>query len=500
MLEHATHSGGVDFKTEIQFSTKFDYMFPEHARSPHCLLPPELATLEGLLMLGEAMADPGVQGAPDPFDSGIPAGFTYLGQFIDHDITARTDRELFESRIAELDGTPRAAKPVDPDHVVAGLTNGRRPHLDLDSVYGDGPGLIPGVQATARALYETDLTLKIVPIMGKFDLPRNAESGMAVIADMRNDENVIITQLHAAFLAFNNAVSAGLDAALSDQARYSRARQLSRWAYQAVVLNDYLPNVCDAAVVDDIRINGPRFFAPLVDGRQLFMPLEFSVAGFRFGHSMIRPAYNLNDVTPDIAIMDLLGTKDRTEGTPRKLPDTLLIEWEHFVGATPQHARRIDAKLSDGLAQLPFGPNVLAHLAQRNLLRGYILSIPTGQTVARAMGLKPLGKDELLANESAAVADAFHKGCFYERTPLWYYVLKEADVQKSGQSLGAVGSRLVAETLIGLIKHDRNGVLDTHDSAVTLQDDGLVTVHVPVGPTGADVTELADLLEVAGVL
>jgi hypothetical protein len=105
MLEHATHSGGVDFKTEIQFSTKFDYMFPEHARSPHCLLPPELATLEGLLMLGEAMADPGVQGAPDPFDSGIPAGFTYLGQFIDHDITARTDRELFESRIAELDGT-----------------------------------------------------------------------------------------------------------------------------------------------------------------------------------------------------------------------------------------------------------------------------------------------------------------------------------------------------------------------------------------------------------
>jgi hypothetical protein len=242
MLQHATHSGGVDFKNEIQFTTRFDYMFPEHARSPHCLLPPEIATLEGLLMLGTAMADPGVQGGVDPFESDIPAGFTYLGQFIDHDITARTDRELFESRIAELDGTPRATKPDDPDHVVAGLTNGRRPHLDLDSVYGDGPGLIPGVTATAAALYESDLTLRIVPIMGKVDVPRHPESGMAIIADMRNDENVIITQLQAAFIAFNNAIAADLSTVLTDQARYSRARQLARWAYQAVVLNDYLPH------------------------------------------------------------------------------------------------------------------------------------------------------------------------------------------------------------------------------------------------------------------
>ena len=499
MLQHATHSGGVDFKSEIQFSTRFDYMFPDHARSPHCLLPPELATLEGLLMLGTAMADPGVQGAPDPFDSGIPAGFTYLGQFIDHDITARTDRELFESRIAELDGTPRAAKPVEPDHVITGLTNGRRPHLDLDSVYGDGPGLIAGVSATAAPLYDADLMLRIVPTMGKFDVPRHPESGMAIIADMRNDENVIITQLHAALIAFNNAIAADLSAVLSDQARYSRARQLTRWAYQAVVLNDYLNQVCDPAVVADIRMNGPRFFAPLVDGKQLFMPLEFSVAAFRFGHSMIRPAYDLNDVTPDIPIVDLLGTKDRTVGSPKKLPDSLLIDWDKFVGASAQKARRIDAKLSDGLAHLPFGPNVLAHLAQRNLLRGYLLSIPSGQAVARAMGLKPLGKDELLANESAAVADAFHKGCFDERTPLWYYVLKEADVQKAGQSLGAVGSRLIAETLIGLIKHDGNGVLEAQDSAVTVTEDGLVTVHLPAGG-GADVTELAHILEVAGVI
>ena len=498
MLTHASHAGGVDFKTEIQFRTRFDYMFPVHARSPDCVLPAELATLDGLLLLGDAMADPGVQGGgADPFDSGIPAGFTYLGQFIDHDITARTDRELFESRIAELDGTPRAAKPVDPDQVVAGLTNGRRPHLDLDSVYGDGPGLVAGVRTTARALYEADLALKVVPTAGKFDLPRQSESGMAIIADMRNDENVIISQLHAAFLAFGNAVRAGLDATLSDQARYSRARQFTRWAYQAVVINDYLPTVCDPAVVADILMNGPRFFAPLVDGEQLFMPLEFSIAGFRFGHSMIRPAYKLNDISFDMPIQNLFGVKDLTTGMPRKLPDDLLVEWDNFVGTGAQRARRIDARLSAGLFVLPFGPNLFMRLAQRNLLRGYMLSIPTGQAIAHAMGIEPLSKAELIADDK--VAAAFHKGCFYDRTPLWYYVLQEADVQKDGQSLGAVGSRIVAETLIGLIKHDPNGVFQAHDSAVSIDDDGLVSVEVPA-MGGTAVSDLDHLLEVAGVL
>ena len=499
MLKHASHAGGVDFKTEIQFRTRFDYMFPVHARSPDCLLPAELATLDALLLLGTAMTDPGVQGAPvDPFDSDIPAGFTYLGQFIDHDITARTDRELFESRIAELDGTPRAAKPVDPDAVVAGLANGRRPHLDLDSVYGDGPGLITGVNTTARVLYDADLKLRIEPTMGKFDLPRDPETGMAVIADMRNDENVIISQLHAAFLAFGNAVADGLGGALAREARYSRARQFTRWAYQAVVINDYLPTVCDPAVVADILMNGPRFFAPMVDGQQLFMPLEFSVAGFRFGHSMIRPAYQLNTGT-DMPIEDLFNVKDlAATNTPARLPANLLIEWDNFVGTSAQPARRIDAKLSAGLFVLPFGPNVFARLAQRNLLRGYMLSIPTGQAIAHAMGIEPL-KDQLLAGEDPDVEEAFRKGCFHDRTPLWYYVLKEADQQKDGQSLGAVGSRIVAETLIGLIKHDPNGVFGAHDSAVTIDDDGLVTVEVPA-MGGTAVTEFADMLEVAGVL
>ena len=337
-------------------------------------------------------------------------------------------------------------------------------------------------------------------IGSEFDVLRKPETGVAVIADMRNDENLIVSQLQAAFIAFYNAISANLPTGLSDQARYSRARQLTRWAYHAVVLDDYLKRVCDPPVVADIVLNGPRFFAPLVDGQPLFMPLEFSVAAFRFGHSMIRPSYRLNTTLTNEAVMDLLDTKHRTSTTvPRQLPATDLIDWHNFVGSSAQKARRIDPKLAEGLFHLPFGPNVLAVLAQRNLLRGYLLSIPTGQSVAYAMGIEPLSKDDLLDGESPEVVDAFDKGCFYERTPLWYYVLKEAQMQSAGQHLGAVGSRIVAETLAGLIMHDRNSVLHAHDDAVTRQDDGIVIVRVPVGATGTDVTQLQDLLQVAGV-
>lgn len=164
------------------------------------------------------------------------------------------------------------------------------------------------------------------------------------------------------------------------------------------------------------------------------------------------------------------GAKHRITGM--QLPEELLVQWKHFVGPDAQPACKIDIKLSGGLDQLPFGPNVLAQLARRNLLRGYLLSIPTGQAVASAMGIKPLSEEQLLQGEGPKVEEAFRRGCFGERTPLWYYILKEADVHKSGQTLGAVGSRLVAEVLIGLIKHDCDGVLAATDALVSTSSEG----------------------------
>lgn len=228
--EAITREGG-----EILFSTPFDYLFPEAARDPASVLPPEPRVIDALLELGASIADPGPgnpAATPEAFDSNIPAGFTYLGQFIDHDITARTDRELADigSQIVE-----RPLRALSPDLVIQRLRNGRRPELDLDAVYGDGPALIPNVQTVASPLFEPDLSMRLETAQ-TFDLPRY--DGEAVIADIRNDENVMISQMHATIIALHNRIASNLNG--SDPERYIRARQLTRWAYQSVVLHDYL--------------------------------------------------------------------------------------------------------------------------------------------------------------------------------------------------------------------------------------------------------------------
>ncbi len=287
-----THGGTLNV-AEILFNTKFDYMFPLLAANPECTLAPGATTQGALLALGTAMASDDLT---MPLDSTIPAVFTYLGQFIDHNITAQTDREIGVSRIATPDGNVMDITPLPSTEVVQKLVNGRRPKLDLNQVYGDGPGLGTNASPTeGDELFDlTTLFFKVVSDPPGFDVPRQ-DDGTAIIADMRNNENLNVSQLHCAFLLFHNKVAAGLPAALTKDQRYIRARQLVRWAYQYIVLNDYLPNVCDPVVVNDIAANGVRYYSP--DNDLLFMPLEFSVAAFRFGHSMIRPRYQINATT-----------------------------------------------------------------------------------------------------------------------------------------------------------------------------------------------------------
>ncbi|MCB0207740.1 MAG: hypothetical protein KDJ52_00335 [Anaerolineae bacterium] len=514
MLKHISHTTGVEDAEEISFNTPFGYMFSELAGSDDCKLPVGFPTIRALRQLGAAMADPGQPNNPQAgqFDSTIPAVFTYLGQFIDHDITARTDRDDGLNAIADKDGKDHKFTPLAPADVIRTLKNGRRPQYDLDSVYGDGPNLIgkniPGADTSAGCLYNDDYTLK-VQRNGNVDLPR--EGRKALIADMRNDENVMINQLHAAFLVFHNHVAANLDISLSNQSRYITARRLVRWAYQYVIINDYLKHVCDPHVVNDVLENGPRFFGPRVSGGPLAMPLEFSVAGFRFGHSMIRPFYRLNEMSQAVEINKLIDVSqaERRIGNdllvlgPKnqyKLKPEFSVDWQNFAQFehnTPQKARRIDPLLAQGLLNLPIKnvmpPAVLTHLAQRNLLRGYLLSLPTGQAVAAAMGVVPLTWRELTAGEPEAVHEAFAVGGFGQRTPLWYYILKEASVQKDGRSLGVVGSRIVAETLIGLAKEDPISYLNnTHNSAVAKDYYG--------NPNGIDIGNNVTIKTIADIL
>ncbi len=504
MFRKISHSAGIEDEGEILFSTAFDYFFPDAARSPLCLLPASKETVEGLKALGDQMADPGDPGRPlADLDSPIPAAFTYLGQFIDHDVTARTDRN---SAVSTIDGSGRVS-PQNPDTVIRDLRNGRRPELDLDSVFGDGPGLA-GSALRARTesdsepfpLFTSQLTLNCFEKgPDRVDLPRR-ENHVAIIADMRNDENVIVSQLHTRILKFYNAVFERQRG--SNEAKYIRARQLVRWAYQFIVVNDYLPRICDRGIVADTLANGPRALGSSSGRGDSFMPLEFSVAAFRFGHSMIRPFYNLNDASNEVLIQDLLGPN----GNPANFaPDGQLIservvDFRRFAGqgANVQHARRIDTKIAQGLFALPFEDRrddpVLRHLARSNLLRAYNLSIPTGQAMCSGFGIIPLSPAELTDGESGGIVDVLNRAGFVHRTPLWYYILREAAVQQNGERLGELGSRLVCETLIGLLKQDPNSYLNNRADPSVEHDEIDVTPGI-----GRKVNDLTDLLDIAGV-
>lgn len=509
MLKNVTHSGGVEDVGELLFSTPFGYMLPEAAASEECLLPVSERTTDALLELGDAMGDAATP--PDPsLDSPIPAAFTYLGQFIDHDVTARTDREHGISRISQADGRPLPITPLSPETVVATLKNGRRPQLDLDSLYGDGPPLVAESDTEAAALYDpTSGKLELQDLgSGLVDLPRDGRT--ARIGDGRNDENVNVSQLHAAFAAFHNKVVDLVGGAPSPAQKYSKARQIVRWTYQYIVAHDYLTRVCDADVVNELIRNGPFFFGPGTGGVELYMPIEFSVAGFRFGHSMIRPSYRLSSSATK-NIEDILGVSVAREpaddlleevGGGWRLKDENRIRWANFlefpVQPAPQMARKIDPLISKGLFDLPFegasGPAaMIRHLAQRNLCRGYLLSVPTGQAVAGAMGIVPLLENELTDGEPPAVEEAMARGRFQRRTPLWYYVLREAKVQKNGDSLGAVGSRLVAETILGFLKHDPNSFINNryHDRVTG------AGIKVPGRPQ--PIGSLADMIDYVGL-
>jgi heme peroxidase len=498
-----THGGVLDV-AEILFHTSFDYMFPLLAANPDCVLPPGAATQGALLALGTAMATDTIAMKND---STIPAVFTYFGQFIDHNITAQTDRDIGLSNIATPDGNVMELTPLPPDEVVDKLVNGRRPQLDLDDVYGDGPTIGTGAnlgETEADILYDDQKLLRTVAVPPGFDVPRQAD-GTAIIADMRNNENLNVSQMHCAFLGFHDKVAQALPAALSNDLRYIRARRLVRWAYQYVVVNDYLRAVCDPVVVDDVVINGNRYYAP--NSATAFMPLEFSVAGFRFGHSMIRPQYNINAThtgATALPLSEILAVGTLLDATG-KLKSEYIIEWHNFAQIMghldPQMARTIDPLIAADLGNLPFklpgsrtipaGP-LLQHLARRNLSRGFLLSIPTGQAVAEAMDIRQLSAKNLTDGVPDAIAAAIIGGEFETRTPLWYYVLQEAKFQQGGNRLGSVGSRIVAETLYGLVKKDPSSYLNN------LQDAAVKSNGVEVA-AGHIVATIADLLEFAGV-
>ena len=488
----------------------FDFLFPELQDDPANLLPESAQTPQDLIALGQAMGEPPQGGAGDPGDADIPAAYTYFGQFLDHDITL----DAGSAPLANL--LSPGLTPLPPDSIPDNIRNVRTGTLDLDSVYGQGPtddanAVVPYDGDTLRLGKVTSLNGQQKPILrppGKDDnndLPREPRSAdpahdrAARIGDPRNDENTIVAQLHLAFLRAHNAL-------VDDGNSFKKTQRLLRQHYQHIVVHDFLKRVADPAIVDDIVDNGNQVFDPA--RRDFFMPVEFSFAAYRFGHSMARAAYNFNlnfnqsgqpgTVPASFQLLftftALMGELGFGQGTDT-LPDNWIAEWENLVdhGQPFDRARRIDTQLAPALFGLrnELGIQLAglgSHLAVRNLLRGYLVRMPTGQAVAQALGKTPLTPAEMQAAAGSSQVLALQNGGFLSRTPLWYYVLAEA-AHGGGQRLGPVGSTIVAEVLIGLVRRSPDSILKGKKKW---------SPSLPSSDPGT--FKLADLLRLAGSL
>ena len=359
---------------------------------------------------------------PMPTNTRIPAGYTYLGQFVDHDIT--------------FDPVSRLDRAIDPH----ALTNFRTPRLDLDSVYGAGPVVQPYLYdwlimppATRMLIGHHD---------GIEDLPRN-EQGRALIGDARNDEHAIVAQLHLLFLRFHNAVADRLAAAgLPDEDLLGTAQDVVRRHYGWIVEREFLPLLTGIAHADAQPVS-------FDDGP--FIPIEFSGAVYRFGHSMVRPQYGLRMTPPGTEAPPATPLFPGLAGFGTLDPG-LVVDWERFFRLPgfereAEPSQRINTHITGPLFHLP---EPAAELPRRNLQRGRMLGLPSGQDVARAMGVDVLDADELCLQD--VPPDVL--GELREATPLWFYVLAEAQARAEGKRLGPLGGRLVSGVLSGLLVAD----------------------------------------------
>lgn len=379
----------------------------------------------------------------DKAEGTLPVGLVFFGQFIDHDIT--------------LDTSSHLPSTLNEHTKVREVENFRTPTLDLDCLYGQGPEAHPYLyhqREDAGAMPGATL------IVDGHDLQRNIE-GTAIIGDPRNDENAVVSQLQYGFIRFHNAVVTRLSAqtGLSGTALWENARAVVLSHYHWIVAMEFLPAIIGQQTWREIHSDGRVLFQPERHGAAS-IPIEFSAAAYRFGHSMIPGTIDYNS-TPEYQQIALFDSRlgRAFGGRP------VAIDWTSFVGNRAQRARRLDTTLASTLLDLPFAADERS-LARRNLLRGLGFRLPSGQAVrdklCQALGREiPKTRVRLTDSEREHLA-GLHLDCtsFEESTPLWFYILAEAQEQARGNHLGPVGGRIVGEVLLGLMENDTRSFLN----------------------------------------
>lgn len=421
----------------------------------------------------QSIVNPTVHSPNNHDNPNMTAGVTFFGQFLDHDMTLALKAPINE--------------PTDPRRT----TNFRSAELDLDSLYGEGPDKSPELYDTSSG----DIKFKVEEIPGsaavsrggkvRFDLPRDANNN-AIMGDSRNDENIIVSQFHLAMLMFHNAVTDQVRkdpafATRSPKDVFSEAQRQVRWHYQWIIVNEFLPQTIGQGRVNEILRQGPRFYNLNDRSRDRdfrsrrqdpLIPVEFAVAAYRFGHSQVRPSYRMNfGASPGNEFFAFIFDDSADPNNPDpndmrggKRAARRFVDWQTFFKLDNVNFRpnkRIDGKISSPLFLLPGqrGPAAALptdgpqSLASRNLMRHVNFGIPSGQAIARVMGARVLTPEQL---------SEFAQFNMQDYTPLWLYILKEAEVLEQGLRLGPVGGRIVGEVFIGLLKADKDSYLSAN--------------------------------------
>jgi hypothetical protein len=452
--------------------------------------PTSVSNLQALAAAMTSVADPNdPKDGPDNEESGIPAAYTYLGQFIDHDLT--------------FDPASSLQQQDDPD----ALEDYRTPQFDLDNLYGRGPDDQPYMYTADGMSFVLGNPMTGAPEVNAnaHDLQRNQQTpARALIGDPRNDENKIVSQLQGLWHRFHNRLVKD-----NPTLSFPQIQQLVRFHYQWILVHDFLPTIVDKDVLAGV-IPHTHHGKPILSQSNLrffhfrdeaFMPLEFSVAAYRFGHSMVRPGYRINSTVGPQPIFKFGANAQDLRGFQAP-PLDWAIDWRRFIDLVPldygtlvdvpsqtdptninrlQLAYKIDTSLVNPLGVLPasvaVNPSILA---ERNLLRGWRLRLPSGQDVARAMGLAPLTDDQIVIGKfTGDPADIVDKSIalvgdgkgFVNNCPLWTYVLAETikttttlntlqgEQKIDTFKLGPVGGRIVAETFVGLLLADSSSLV-----------------------------------------
>jgi hypothetical protein len=466
-------------------------LFPDLADRPIALFEADGSesaidrTKAALLDITTEMVGP-TDGLEDSDLSPTPAGFTYFGQFVFHDIV-----------FSEIFGIPK------PTGGAPHLKNASSQGLDLSGLYGRGPVVdahlydVPDGDDLSACRFplglprrkDSKLPIDCNTMRGR-DLPRIDMSGRfmnvkgrrrpyrPLVADPRNDDNLVLSQLLCTLMGIHNRI---VDVLLATSApdpaeAYKRARVFLTSVYRAVVINDYMK-----------RILAPELWAYFFDGQDFrgrgvsalgtfnALPLEFTFGASRFAHAMVRQFYvvNASSVDQPADLRKMLSFSSQRPGGEIPIPENWIVDWTRFASSDAptkaQCARRISPFLSKELTAAELSAELdgtARPVAFMDCWRCYDLGLPSGQDVAGAvsaavgnqMEVRVLTGDDMLPTLPCAERYLYNAGRlkaalqrhpeFLNATPLSYYIIQEASVLgNDGAFLGPVGSYVVAATV-----------------------------------------------------